>query len=74
MAGPSFEQDGRQSRQSDDGAALFVVDRQRQAAQIGGDLLSTERDLAFFVWAGLPQGLPVWFGDVNPPRYWAQNS
>jgi hypothetical protein len=54
------------AEEADDGAALSGVDRQRQAAHVGGDLLSTERDPAFFVWAGLPQGLPVWFGDVNP--------
>jgi hypothetical protein len=54
------------AEEADDAAALSITDRQRQAAQIQGDLLSVERDLAWFVWAGISQGLPVWFGDISP--------
>jgi hypothetical protein len=34
--------------------------------ETSGDLLAVERDLRWFVWAGLSQGFPVWFGDVSP--------
>jgi hypothetical protein len=51
---------------ADDAAALSTTDCQRQAAQIQGDLLSVERDMAWFVRAGISQGLPVWFGDISP--------
>jgi hypothetical protein len=52
--------------EADDGAALSIAARQTQGAKISSDLLSTERDLSWFVWAGLSQGLPVWFGDISP--------
>ena len=53
--------------EADDGAALSITERQTQAAQIAGDLLATERDLSWLVWAGLSRGLPVWFGDISAP-------
>jgi hypothetical protein len=46
---------------ADDANALSVEARQTQAAQLQVDLLATERSLAWFVWSGLGQGLPVWF-------------
>jgi hypothetical protein len=55
------------AEESDDGAALSVEARQVQLAQIQGDLLSVERDLSWWIWRGLSQGLPVWFtADMNP--------
>jgi hypothetical protein len=52
--------------EADDASALSIEARQTQAAQITADLLAVERDLAWCVWAGLSQGLPVWFGNVSP--------
>jgi hypothetical protein len=54
------------AEEADDASALAIPDRQRQAAQIQGDLLAVERDPAWFTWAGLSQGLPVWFGEISP--------
>jgi len=47
------------AKEADAGAALSVAARQTQSAQISNDLLAIERDLSWFVWAGLSQGLPV---------------
>lgn len=54
------------AEEADDGAASSIAARQTQGAQMAGDLLSVERDLSFWTWRGLSQGLPVWFGDINP--------
>jgi hypothetical protein len=41
------------AKEADDGAALSVAARQTQSAQISNDLLAIQRDLSWFVWAGL---------------------
>ena len=45
--------------ESDDGAALSIEDRERQAAQVQGDLLAVERDESALVWQAQAAGLPV---------------
>jgi hypothetical protein len=55
------------SEEADDKAALSTADRQRQAAQMQGHLLAIERDIAWLVWRGLDERLPIWFAaDLNP--------
>jgi hypothetical protein len=53
--------DGMLAEEADDASALSIAERQTQSAQIVGDLLSIERDLAALTWRGLDEGLPVWF-------------
>jgi hypothetical protein len=55
------------SEEADDKAALSTADHQRQAAQVQGDLLAIERDIAWLMWRGLDERLPIWFAaDLNP--------
>ena len=51
------------AEEADDSAALSIPDRQRQIATVQSDLLAVERDLCWFVWAGLDAQLPVWFAE-----------
>jgi hypothetical protein len=53
--------------EADDPNALDHSERQTQAAQTSGDLLTVSRDLSWWIWRGISQRLPVWFPDGTNP-------
>ena len=59
--------DAEISAEADDGAALSHEQRQQAEAQVMGDLLSVERDEAWWVWQAQSDNLPCEHrGDISP--------